>query len=552
MNDYLTFDYGVKPKENINFESGLNREQIQKNPSILKKVIRYWEQTCTYIEMNVSETYYMGRNIEITQRKKMMELLEEVDRVVEGTEQSNVFNNPYNVAPILVEDLSKANHKLIHNYMYELTNQCKTYLCGKPIRVSYKNDNITDEVKEMVDDILYKYNNWVLYGQENIKNAIKYKWAWTRVHLDDEQKLLFDIVDSRECIPFYDKYGKLVLMIRYFTISEFDENGDIVRNKYVEVYDDRFKDTYKETKSGYEAKELDEVLIGKKQYFGDRETEDVEVIGWGAVPFVQWKYNDDNIDGLQPIKCFVDMIDLDISDLANNIDDIQDVIWILENYNGQNLVEFMRDLKVRKALNLGENGKAYPEKIDIPIEARMKLYEVCNKNIYKYGRGVDFTDRNNLGNATGVALKWSYGGLDEKADELQNHGQVALNNLFKLIFRYLYIVGLSNELYDSNDVEFIFDRTMIVNEKEKAETAIQASTLLSQKTALENHPYVADVEEELIRLSEEGEIVNDTRNISGESEYTIEQRDKEEEDILQDTDSRENEENNNRNNRNDI
>ena len=198
----------------------------------------------------------------------------------------------------------------------------------------------------------------------------------------------------------------------------------------------------------------------------------------------------------------------------------------------------MEDLKIKKALNVGEDGKAHPETTEIPTEARMKLYDTCTKNIYKFGRGLDFSDRTNLGNASGVALKWGYGPLDEKADELEQNGHAALNDLFNLLFTYLKAIGKipDSEEFDSNILEFVFDRTMIVNEKEQVEMVEASTDIISQKTALENHPFVDDVEDELERLKDDemtgvkmsnplDEEVDEDDNID-ESEET-EQEDKE-------------------------
>ena len=59
--------------------------------------------------------------------------------------------------------------------------------------------------------------------------------------------------------------------------------------------------------------------------------------------------------------------------------------------------------------------------------------------------------------------------------------------------------------YDSNDLEFIFDRTMISNEQEQTATVMSASSQLSQKTILSNLPMVKDVEEEIKELEGEEE-----------------------------------------------
>ena len=182
----------------------------------------------------------------------------------------------------------------------------------------------------------------------------------------------------------------------------------------------------------------------------------------------------------------------------------------------------MHDLKVKKAINVGEGGKVDNKTVEIPTEAREKLYDKAEKNIYRFGRGINFADRDNLGNASGVALKWSYGPLDEKCDDLEENGQAALNDLFNLIFTYLNISGISTNDYDSNDIKFIFDRSMIINEKEVVQMVNDSIDVISQKTALSHHPFVEDAEEEIKQIesdyNELDEEVDKDEDIDGTEE----------------------------------
>lgn len=479
----------------------MNRMRLRNNPKILQTIINRFLKSEEYEKMVISDAYYRSENIVITNRQKKMMLFNEREE------------------PYLVDDFSKANHKLHHNFHFELVNQTKNYICGKPVKVSWK-DNVKfdDTLKPLIDAILYKYNDWGTYNQENVKNAQKFVSSWSRVVINQKGELKFINVDSREVIPLYDDLGKLECLIRVFSKTEYNENGETEDIKYAEVYDDQYKDVYvyNAKKSQYELYTPEIPLLQKQLIFGDLVV-DGTALSWGTIPWVEWKFNNDNIDALTPIKTFVDILDIDLSDLANNIDDIQDAIWILENYQGQSIEQFMEDLKIKKAINVGEGGKVSSETIEIPYDARMKLYEAAEKNIYRFGRGIDFAKRDQLGNSTGVALKWSYGPLDEKADEIEQHGQSALNQLFSLVFMYLFVTNKVSTLYDSNDVEFVFDRTMVTNEKETIESVIRSTTLLSTKTLLDNHPMVDDTDEELKRLSdpvygaiEEGDLNVDT------------------------------------------
>lgn len=476
--------------------SGVTRKLIQSKPKLINSIIKEFLNSSEYQEMVDVDKYYKSQNVNILNRSKQMMLYDEREKIIDGKPTKQTY-------PYLAPDLSKANHKLAHSYLYELINQCKDYLVGNPVKTEY-DKKINKTLKQTIDDILYKDNKWGKYNQENVKNAQKYKIGWSRVVINEEGKLKLLNVNSKQVIYFLDDYDELECLIYLYTKTEYDDKGKKKQVKYAEVFDDTYKDIYKSVKnSQYILDQQDVPLLRKITQYGDEEIEQTEVLSWERIPWIAWKYTDDNIDALIPIRCFIDMLDIDLSDLANNVDDIQDAIWILENYQGQSIAQFMEDLKVKKAINVGEGGKVDNKTTEIPYEARMKLYEKCEKNIYKFGRGIDFSDRNNIGNVSGVALKWSYGPLDEKADDLEENGQIALNYLFNLIFVYLKVTGKYKNDFDSNDVKFIFDRSMIINEVELINEVMNSTDLISRKTALSHHPFVEDAEEEMKLIDED-------------------------------------------------
>lgn len=498
---------------------GITRTYLKTHVAVLNSIIKDFISSEDYKEMIDSDKYYESQNVKITERQKLMMLYDEKEKIVDGKTVKEQY-------PYTAPDLSRANHKLAHGYLYELINQCKDYLVGNPVKTEYSN-KIPKNITETIDDILYKYNDWGKYNQENVKNAQKYKIGWSRIVIDENTgNLRLLNVNSKQVIYFLNEYEELQCLIYLYTKVEYDDKGKKQEVKYAEVFDDTFKDIYKSTK-GYKFsmdKEDVKLLTKVTQYetttsytTGDTvkvqapaviETE--EILTWGRIPWIMWKYNNDNIDALKPIRCFIDIMDIDLSDLANNVDDIQDAIWILENYQGQSIKQFMEDLKIKKAINLGDGGKAESKTVEIPTEAREKLYDRCEKNIYRFGRGINFADRDNLGNSSGVALKWSYGPLDEKADDLEESGQAALNDLFNLIFTYLNAVGIYKNEYDSNDIKFVFDRHMITNELEQVNMVMNSTDLLSRKTALSHHPFVDDAEEEMKEIeSDEAELDED-------------------------------------------
>ena len=463
--------------------------------------------------MKTADEYFKVENSEISNRKKMMMLFDDNE-------------NPY-----LKPDLSKANEKARHSYLQELVNQCTNYLTSKPMKIDYKS-NISDEIKNKVDDELYKNNNFLSFIQNNIDNIQLYGRSFFRIVKNQDGENRFIIYDPKEMIMFYDDFDEPILAIRYYTKTELtaDNKGKKAFEKvqYAEIYDKDYKETWKKSKKGQWEKGEREYVYAKKQTFINAETkevmaENVEPMDNQVFPIIEWKFNKDCIPTLSNIKDFIDLQDINLSDLANNVEDIQEAIWILENYNGQNLQEFMEDLKVKKAIKVGAGGSAHSETVQIPIEARTKLYELCDKNIYKFGFGINFSDRQSLGNVTGVGLRWSYAPLEQKANAIENNGQEPLNNFFNILFRLL---GID---YDSNDLEFVFDRTMIANEQEQTATVMSASQVLSQKTILSNLPMVKDVDEEIKQLEEEDSYEEPEPNDDEEPDETgevVEEEDK--------------------------
>ena len=108
-----------------------------------------------------------------------------------------------------------------------------------------------------------------------------------------------------------------------------------------------------------------------------------------------------------------------MSGYANDMEDIQQIIYILENYGGQDLDEFKTNLKRYKTIEVETNeiqgkGDFRTIQIDIPVEARKVILEELKKQIYEFGQGLQ-QDIESFGNASGVALKFFYRKLELKS-----------------------------------------------------------------------------------------------------------------------------------------
>ena len=500
----------------------MNRETIKQKPAIIARLIQNRESSDLYKRMVESDVYYQLGNTEIMSAQKNMVVTQTHREFDEGMEVHRYLT--YSVK----EDKSKANFKLPHGFHFELVNQCTNFLTGRPIRLSWQYNVPEDEDKLLIDNILRDKNSWGKFGQVMTRDAQRYSLAYARVSLDSKGDFRYDKVDPKSVTVFTNEYGDLEMVTVDRLMSEYDDDGNIVQVRYYDVYDDTYRDTYV-LGTQWELHEGDIPLLSKNTVVKGEVIEGTP-LSWGQPPFIMWKGSDENMTSLEPIKPFIDMMDITISNWANDIEDVQQLIWILKNYDGEDIDEFMSDLKEHKAINVGEDGDVRTERAELPYKARQELYHLLLKNIYRFGRGIDFTDRENLGNITGTGLKWSYELLEEKANEIEINGQEALDDLFRFIFKYLEVKGYNYfKDFDVNNLNFVFDRSLMINEKENIENAMKYSSFGSLKTALEHTDWVKDVDVELTNIQEEGEV-----SVTDMGQF---ERDEDEEETVEETET---------------
>ena len=194
---------------------------------------------------------------------------------------------------------------------------------------------------------------------------------------------------------------------------------------------------------------------------------------------------------MQQVKKFIDAYDKINSDFVNNLEYLQDIFWVLKGYNGQNVSEFLREVKRYKALKVAEDGDARAETIDIPHEAREKALNIIEDNIFTFGQGVN-PNRLGDGNITNVVIKSRYAMLDLKCDMFEDEVEQFIRKMLDFVNRYREITG--QEQIEIDNINF--NRAMMVNEVELLEANSKQRGHISQETADNNHPWIDNHEKE--------------------------------------------------------
>jgi len=102
-----------------------------------------------------------------------------------------------------------------------------------------------------------------------------------------------------------------------------------------------------------------------------------------------------------------------------------------------------------------------------------------------------------------VALKQLYADLDLDCSNIETEFKSSLE--YFMFFYDNWIEMTKGKDYTEKEVEFVFNKTMTVNEKELIETLVNSMDMLSLDTILSRHPYVSNVEDEKEKIEKEKE-----------------------------------------------
>ena len=435
--------------------------------------------------------------------------------------------NTYFLDGIEYTDTVKSNARVPHPFHKILVDQKIAYIIGNPIVISVAEPEVEDpksltpeeesaqesvdefqellldEISDEFDDLL---NDWAV-GASN-KGV-----EWMHVYIDPDGDLQFCIVPGEQVIPVYDtQYQKnLIYVVRFYVYDIVSEKGEINQRYKVEWWDGSGVEYWEEQLDGtYVHDPFYEANPAPHWYsFNTLAPAEKAPHSWGRPPFVRLDNNTDSRTDLEPVKALIDAYDKVKSGWVNDLVDFQELILVLKGYapltdNAReglsDLAAFVKNLKTQKVISVSNDGGVEPLKFDIPIEAKDRFLAITRKEIFFFAEGVD-VDSEKIQSPSGIALKFLYTSLDLKANRMIRKFKKALGEFVWFVVEYLN--RTHGTKYDSTEVRFTFNKSVIFNEKEKIDALIASESILSKQTILENHPYVDDVEEEQKRLDAE-------------------------------------------------
>ncbi|MGL4730341.1 MAG: phage portal protein [Clostridium sp.] len=391
----------------------------------------------------------------------------------------------------------KANNKLAHAFYKNLVDEKIGYLLSK--KYTLKSDN--EEYIKKIDWTLGKYfqDTFNELGYESSNKGV----GWLHVFINAEGRFDTMVIPREQIIPIWQdkRHKSLERLIRIYDIVVYEG----IKKKTVTKIELWFPD-----KVEYYVKDGESILLDSEEYLNvegnkGHYLKDGSWAVWNRIPFIPFKNNRIEKPDIKFIKSLIDNYDLSRSDVANFIEEVKNLIYVLKGYGGENLGEFMNNLNYYRAINIDDAENAGVDTLspEINVEAIKTHYEQLKRDINECGQGVN-KDLDKFGSSpSGIALKFLYSGIDLKCNSLEVLFIRAFEEL--LYFINIYLSESNQGNYKDIDVELIFNKNIKVNETETISNCINSKGVISNKTIMANHPWVKNVEVEQKQLDNEKE-----------------------------------------------
>ena len=387
------------------------------------------------------------------------------------------------------------NNRLVDNQYAKLVDQKTNYLLGKPLTIDGENR----EYIARIEDTLGRGFSQMLHklGKDALSGAV----GWLYPYYDEKGKFCLKRFPPFEILPFWadDEHTILDCALRYYR-QEVWEGYHKKLVERVELY--REDGVYRYIRDGFDL--CPDVELGEHSDYFTAAGEDGRVQGynWERIPLIPFRYNAQEISLLRRVKGVQDALNRCHSDLANNMqEDKRNTILILREYDGQDLGEFRRNLAELGVVKVRADGGLETLNVEVNGENYRQQIELLQKAIIENGRGFDAKDERMSGNPNQMNIQSMYADIDLDANEMEVQFQMALRELRWFVDRHLQ--NRTGVDYSGEDIRFLFNRDVLVNETAAIQGCRDSQGILSRETIVGQHPWVENVEEELRRLEKE-------------------------------------------------
>lgn len=399
----------------------------------------------------------------------------------------------FNTDGQLVEDKARSNVKIPHPFFKELTEQ------GTQYTLSGDESFVLSDIPELQEELDSRFNNnddFIDELSEVITDCQSKGFAYMYALKDSADCMKFTCADSIGVVEvearFADDEKDHVL---YWYVDRVDKEGH--RIKKIMDWDDEQVYYYVQSDEGEIEKDIG-VKINPRphtlyQIEGDEQTY-YESLGF--IPFFRLDNNKKQASNLKAVKALIDDYDLMASSLSNNLIDFDHPLYVVKGFEGDNLDELQQNLKTKKVVGVGSDGGIEVHTVDVPFEARKTKLDLDEKNIYRFGMGLNLSGLKDTSATTNIAIKAAYSLLDLRCKHLERNIKRFLRKIVKVVLDE--INEKEGTGYQIEDVYFKFTHEVMSNEQENKQNEltdaqrrqVEVNILLGLANVLDNETVI--------------------------------------------------------------
>lgn len=406
----------------------------------------------------------------------------------------------YNADGNLVEDKTRSNVKIPHPFFTELVDQAVQYM------LSGKDGFIRSDIPELQTELDAYFNENEDFTSELsevltgcMAKGFEHMYAYKN---DENNRISFMCADSIGVVEVREKdTDDGCEYVIYWYVDRIEKGQKKI--KRIQVWDKENTYFYVQDGDGKIEEDESELINPKPHILYKKEGDESTYFkGFGFIPFFRLDNNKKQFSCLKTVKDLIDDYDLMASSLSNNLIDFDTPIHVVKGFEGDSLDEIQQNLKTKKIIGLEstDSGAGVDVKtVDIPYDARKTKLELDEKNIYRFGMGLNTAGLKDTSATTNIAIKAAYSLLDLKASKLEIRLKQFLRKILKVVIKEINDVNGTD--YQMKDVYFDFEHEIMSNAQENAQIALaeaqtqqtSIATLLSVATQLDNETLMQNI-----------------------------------------------------------
>lgn len=401
----------------------------------------------------------------------------------------------WNADGILVEDTTRSNVKIPHPFFTELVDQGTQHILSGEEGIFQSDDT---ELQKWLDLYFNKNRTFKAELSETITGQQVKGFDYMYAYKGKDDRLVFENADCIGVVEVEGRFaedGKDQRIYRY--VDRIDKDGNTQWK--ILVIDDEFTYYYCQSNEGEIETDTTVEINPKPHALYTGKDGKLYQKDFGFLPFFRLDMNKKRVSLLNTVKALIDDYDIHACSLSNNLVDFDNPLHVVRGFEGDNLDELQQNLKTKKMIGVAEDGGVDIQTVAIPYEARLAKLELDEKNIYKFGMGLNLAGLKDTAATTNIAIKAAYSLLELRCKKMREQIEKFLEEIVKVVLDE--INSTNNTDYSIDMVDFVFKPEIMSNAQENAQIELtdaqrkqtEINTLLNLATYLDNETLMKNI-----------------------------------------------------------